>query len=81
MSNKNCKEVYGYIIPQNHKKRKGITMSKKNKRKNFRLPNGAGSVFKLSGNRRKPYTAVMSIGYTDQGLKKENISAITFAPF
>lgn len=45
-------------------------MSKKNKRKNFRLPNGAGSVFKLSGNRRKPYTAVMSIGYTDQGVLK-----------
>ena len=34
------------------------------------MPNGAGSVFKLSGNRRKPYTAVMSIGYTDQGVLK-----------
>lgn len=40
------------------------------KRKNFRLPNGAGSVYKLSGNRRKPYTAVMSTGYTDDGVLK-----------
>lgn len=37
------------------------------KRKNFRLPNGAGSVYKLSGNRRNPYTAVFHCGYTDEG--------------
>lgn len=39
----------------------------KKKRKNFRLPNGAGSVYKLSGNRRNPWTAVMHLGYADDG--------------
>ena len=38
------------------------------KRKNFRLPNGAGSVYKLGGNRRRPYTAVIHLGYTDEGV-------------
>lgn len=37
------------------------------KRKNFRLPNGAGSVYKLPGNRRNPWTAVMHCGYEDDG--------------
>lgn len=37
------------------------------KRKNFRLPNGAGSVYKLPGNRRNPWTAVMHCGYKDDG--------------
>lgn len=36
------------------------------KKKNFRMPNGFGSVYKLKGNRRKPWTAVYKkhyIGY------------------
>ncbi len=43
---------------------------KKKKRKNFRLANGAGSVYKLGGNRRKPFAAVISVGYTDDGVLK-----------
>lgn len=43
---------------------------KKKKRKNFRLANGAGSVYKLGGNRRNPFAAVMSVGYTDDGILK-----------
>ena len=45
-------------------------MGKTKKRKNFRLPNGAGTVYKLGGNRRKPFAAVMSVGYTDDGILK-----------
>lgn len=37
------------------------------KRKSFRLPNGYGSVVKLSGNRRKPYWARITAGYHDNG--------------
>lgn len=37
------------------------------KRKNFRLPNKAGSVYKLPGNRRNPWTAVMHCGYENDG--------------
>ena len=37
------------------------------KRKSFRLPNGYGSVVKLSGNRRKPYWARITAGYNDKG--------------
>lgn len=33
----------------------------------MRLPNGYGSVFKLSGNRRKPWAARLTVGYTDEG--------------
>lgn len=29
--------------------------------------NGSGSVYKLSGSRRKPYTAVVTLGYTEDG--------------
>lgn len=39
----------------------------KKKRKNFRMPNGAGSVYKLPGNRRNPWTAVMHLGYANDG--------------
>lgn len=37
------------------------------KRKNFRLPNKAGSVYKLPGNRRNPWTAVIHCGYENDG--------------
>jgi site-specific recombinase XerD len=33
----------------------------------MRLPNGYGSVYKLSGNRRKPYIARRTIGWDDNG--------------
>lgn len=33
----------------------------------MRLPNGYGSVYKLSGNRRKPWIARKTIGWTDEG--------------
>ena len=33
----------------------------------MKLPNGYGSVYKLSGNRRKPYIAKKTIGFDDFG--------------
>lgn len=33
----------------------------------MRLPNGYGSVYKLSGKRRNPYVARITIGWTDEG--------------
>ena len=33
----------------------------------MRLPNGYGSVYKLSGKRRKPYAARKTIGWSDEG--------------
>lgn len=33
----------------------------------MRLPNGYGSVYKLSGNRRRPWVAAKTIGWTDEG--------------
>lgn len=33
-------------------------------------PNGYGSVFKLSGNRRKPWCARVTVGWTDEGKQK-----------
>lgn len=30
-------------------------------------PNGYGSVFKLGGNRRRPYCARVTVGWTDDG--------------
>lgn len=36
----------------------------------MRLPNGFGSVYKLSGNRRKPYAAVLTYGMDDEGKYK-----------
>lgn len=33
----------------------------------MRLPNGYGSVFKLSGRRRRPYIARKTVGYTESG--------------
>ena len=33
----------------------------------MRNPNGYGSVFKLSGNRRKPFAVRITKGYTDEG--------------
>src|SRR5690554_2960930 len=33
----------------------------------MRLPNGYGSVYKLSGNRRKPWIARKTIGWDDDG--------------
>lgn len=34
-----------------------------------RRPNGAGTVYKLSGNRRKPYIAQITLGWTDEGIR------------
>lgn len=36
----------------------------------MKLPNGYGSVYKLSGNRRRPWTAVVTLGY--EKMKTEN---------
>src|SRR5690625_1827419 len=36
-------------------------------RKRMRLPNGHGSVYKLPGRRRKPYAAVITLGWDDEG--------------
>lgn len=36
---------------------------KKNDTRGMRLPNGFGSVTKLSGNRRRPYAAKITTGY------------------
>ena len=33
----------------------------------YRLPNGFGSVYKLSGNRRKPWAARKTVGWKDNG--------------
>ena len=33
----------------------------------YRLPNGFGSVYKLAGNRRKPWTARKTVGWKDNG--------------
>ena len=33
----------------------------------YRLPNGFGSVYKLSGNRRKPWAARKTVGWKDSG--------------
>lgn len=40
-------------------------MSKR--KKNFKLPNNFGSIYKLSGNRRKPWVVSKSYGYNDKG--------------
>ena len=36
----------------------------------MRLPNGYGSVFKLSGNRRNPWVARKTVGWTDNHEKR-----------
>ena len=33
----------------------------------MKLPNGYGSIIKLSGNRRKPYQVRITKGFTDEG--------------
>lgn len=33
----------------------------------MRLPNGYGSVYKLSGNRRRPWVAIVTTGWADDG--------------
>ena len=33
----------------------------------MKLPNNYGSVYKLSGNRRRPYIAKITIGYNNKG--------------
>ena len=33
----------------------------------MRLPNGYGTVYKLSGNRRKPFMVRKTIGWSDEG--------------
>jgi integrase len=42
-------------------------MSKKKKSKTMRLPNGYGSVYMLTGNRRRPWVARKTLGWTDDG--------------
>ena len=33
----------------------------------MRLPNGYGTVYKLSGNRRRPYVAAVPVGFKENG--------------
>lgn len=42
-------------------------MSKKTRNKPLRNPNGYGSVYKLSGRRRRPWVAVVTTGWTENG--------------
>lgn len=39
----------------------------------MRLPNGYGSVYKLSGNRRRPWVAVVTTGWTEDGVQQRYI--------
>lgn len=39
----------------------------------MRLPNGYGSVYKLSGNRRRPWVAAVTTGWTDDGKQQRYI--------
>ena len=51
-------------------------MSKKNKKtknKPLRNPNGFGSVYKLSGRRRRPWVAVVTTGWTENGKQLRQI--------
>ena len=41
--------------------------------KSFRLPNSFGSVYKLSGNRRRPYAIAKTFGWDDQGKQIKKI--------
>lgn len=54
----------------------------------MRLPNGYGSITKLSGNRRRPYMVRITTGFTDEGkqimkalgyyaTKKEALASLT----
>lgn len=36
----------------------------------MKLPNGYGSVIKHKGNRRRPYQARVTVGFTDTGIQK-----------
>lgn len=44
----------------------------------MRLPNGYGSVYKLSGNRRNPYRACVTVGWTDE--RKQIVKTIGYYP-
>ena len=41
--------------------------------KSFRLPNGYGSIYKLSGNRRRPYAIAKTFGWDDNGKQIKKI--------
>lgn len=41
--------------------------------KSFRLPNGYGSIYKLSGNRRRPYAIAKTFGWDDNGKQIQKI--------
>ncbi len=41
--------------------------------KRFRLPNGYGSVYKLSGKRRRPFAVAITVGYDEYGKQIQNI--------
>jgi hypothetical protein len=43
------------------------------KKKYMRRPNGAGSVYKLSGNRRKPWIAIKTKGWDENGKQIKDI--------
>lgn len=44
----------------------------------MRLPNGYGSVYKLSGKRRNPFIVRVTVGWTDEG--KQSLKTIGFYP-
>ncbi len=41
--------------------------------KSFRLPNGYGSIYKLSGNRRRPYAVAKTFGWDEKGKQLKKI--------
>ena len=46
----------------------------------MKLPNGYDSVIRMSRHRRKPYTARVTVGWTDDGRQiKKYIGKLTFA--
>ena len=43
------------------------------RKKKLKRTNGSGTVYKLSGNRRKPWVAVKTLGWTEEGKQEKKI--------
>ena len=62
-------QIY-YIIPYIFVQTKGVITMK--------LPNGYGSVYKLSGKRRNPYAARITVGWKDDFEKQKSYPVYYF---
>ena len=72
-----CCPGCGFPINPEHPKKTGRRKS------SSKLPNGYGSVYKLSGNRRNPFIAVKTVGWSadpDTGKVKQNKKTIGYFP-